>query len=118
MEFNNLNWHDSIIKRLIVDRENPGREDVISIEIVWPDGKKNVLSFIDVYWAQLNLNFGIICEESIYDAHCERRENEIVKEVYSKWGGMINDIELNYYEIETNSTSSKIMIISQGFKLQ
>jgi len=117
MNFNNLDWHDSIIKNIIVDRNNPGRNDIIRIEIVWPNGCCNIISFRDVYWAKFDMNFGIISPESIFKAFSEEKENETVKCLYLKWKGMLDDIDLNYYEIETNSTNSKIKIIAQSFEL-
>jgi len=117
MDFNSLNWHDSIIKAIIIDRSNPGNSDSIKIEISWPNGENNIISFINTYWADLNMNFGIECPESILCAHSEGRENETLVSLYAKWNGMINDVELYNYEIETNSTNSKIRIIAQSFEI-
>ena len=118
MKFNNLSWHDAIIKNIIIDRNNPGKNDSIKIEIVWNDGQCNILSFEDVYWADLDMNFGVICEESIYRAHAEGKENEEVKSLYKRWRGLINNIDLYFYEIETNSTGSRIRIIAQRFLME
>ncbi|MFZ5431620.1 MAG: hypothetical protein ACOZDD_15430 [Bacteroidota bacterium] len=117
MEFNSLNWHDSVIERIDIDRKDPGENDIIRIEMSWPNGENNIVSFKDVYWADLNMNFGIVSPESILKAHAEGRENEMVKRFYEKWKGMLNNVELNYYEIETNSTNSKIRIIAQKFEI-
>ncbi|MFO7862441.1 MAG: hypothetical protein R6U85_00430 [Salinivirgaceae bacterium] len=118
MEFNSLSWHDSIIESINIDRRNPGKNDIVRMEISWANGEKNIISFKDVYWADLNMNFGIVSPESILKAYSEGGENEIVKSFYSKWKGMINDVDLNYYEIETNSTNSKIRIIAQKFEIE
>ena len=117
MNFNELNWHDSIIKNIIIDRNNPGRNDTIQIEIVWTNGVSNVISFKDIYWANLDLNFGIVSNENILKAFSEGNENDAVKKTYSIWKGMIDDIYLNYYEIETNSTRSIIKVVAQRFEL-
>lgn len=118
MEFNNLEWHDSIIKNIIIDRNNPGKNDMLQIEIIWTDGTNNILSFKDVYWVNLDMNFGVMSSESVFKAYSEGKENEIIKSFYHKWKGLINDIDLNFYEIETNSTRSKIKIIAQKFELE
>ena len=61
------------------------------------------------------MNFGVIVEdETILCAHQEGRENEMVQEFYKSWKGLFNQIPLNYYEIETNSTGSKIQIVAMG----
>ena len=117
MNFNELNWHDSIIKNIIIDRNNPGRNDTIQIEIVWTNGVSNVISFKDIYWANLDMNFGIVSNESILKAFSEGNENDAVKKTYSIWKGMIDDIYLNYYEMETNSTRSIIKVVAQRFEL-
>ncbi len=118
MEFNSLSWHDSVIERIDINRKNPGKNDIIQIEISWPSDESNIVSFKDVYWADLNMNFGIVSPESILKAHAEGKENETVKRFYEKWKGMLNDVELNYYEIETNSTNSKIRIIAKSFEIE
>ncbi len=112
--FNALEWHDAIIEKIIIDRKNPGKVDTIVFFIVWTDGTKSRLCFEDVYWADLNMNFGVVALESIYSAFSEWRECEQVKDLYKKWDGFIDDINLNYYEIQTNSTGSLIKIISKG----
>lgn len=118
MEFNNLEWHDSVIERIDINRKDPGKNDIIKIEISWPNDESNIVSFKDVYWANLNMNFGIVSTESILKAHAEGRENEMVKHFYEKWKGMLNNTELNYYEIETISTNSNIRIIAKGFEIE
>lgn len=118
MEFNSLSWHDSIIENIVINRKNPGKNDIIQIEITWTNGENNIISFKDVYWADLHMNFGIVSPESIFKAYSEGKENEIVKRFYTKWEGMIDNIDLNFYEIETNSTNSKIRIIAQKFEIE
>ena len=59
------------------------------------------------------MNFGIVAPESILRAFSEGKENLIVHELYTKWNGMIDDVDLYYYEIETNSTRSKLRIIAE-----
>lgn len=112
MDFDNLNWHDSIIKKIIIDRNAPGINDNIQIEIEWPNGVDNIIIFKDTYWADFNMNFGIVSEESILKAHSEGKSNQVVNNIYLKWKGYLDKIELSYYEIVLNSTSSKIRIVS------
>ena len=59
------------------------------------------------------MNFGVVASESIVKAISKGRDCIYVKELYAKWKGMINDVDLNYYEIETNSTGSIIKIIAK-----
>lgn len=118
MEFDNLNWHDSIIMRIEINRENPGENDIIQMKILWPDNKTNIISFKGVYWANFDMNFGIANPESILKAHSESRGNEMINNLYERWQGMLKDVDLYYYEIETNSTNSKIRIIARDFVIE
>ena len=74
-EFNELEWHDSIIEKIEIDRSRPGENDSIEILISWYDGAKNKLRFDNVRWADLNMNFGIVALESIYDASFSKRSH-------------------------------------------
>ena len=117
MIFNNLDWHDSLIEEIIISRLNPGINDLIQVKVIWPNGVSNTICFMDVYWVNLDLNFGIVSPESIYRAYSQGKENEIVQNLYKKWRGQISIIDLNYYEIETNSTKSKIRVVAQRFEI-
>lgn len=118
MEFNNIDWHDSVIEQIIIDRKNPGKNDTIQISVCFNNiGRKNLV-FKNVYWANIDMNFGIVSHESILKAFSEEKSNIEVKNLYLKWKGLIDDIDLNYYEIETNSTNSRIKIIAKGFELK
>ncbi|MBO4314371.1 MAG: hypothetical protein IKX24_00650 [Prevotella sp.] len=111
--FCEIDWHDAIIEKIMIDRNNPGINDTIVIFIICADNTKRNLRFNNVYWADLNMNFGMVASESIVKAISKGRDCSYVKEIYAKWKGMINDVDLNYYEIETNSTGSIIKIIAK-----
>lgn len=112
-KFNELPWHDACIENIYIDRRCPGVRDDIYMDIVWTDDKKNKIKFSDVYNADLRLNFGVVALESIRYAQCKLDECEEIVILKNKWRGLINNIKLNYYEIETNSTNSKIIIIAR-----
>lgn len=103
--------------RIEINREKPGENDIIQMQILWPDNKKNTISFKGVYWADFNMNFGIANPECILKAHSESKENEMIKKLYERWQGMLKTVDLHYYEMETNSTNSKIRIIAQNFEI-
>ena len=111
--FCEIDWHDAIIEKIMIDRNNPGINDSIVIFIICADNTKRNLRFNNVYWADLNMNFGVVASESIVKAISKGRDCIYVKDLYAKWKGMINDVDLNYYEIETNSTGSIIKIIAK-----
>jgi hypothetical protein len=37
MEFEEYYWHDAEIRKIEINRSNPGYNDVISFDIIWPD---------------------------------------------------------------------------------
>ena len=117
MDFNEINWHDSIIKSIIIDRNFPGKNDTVKFEIEWSDNGKGELLFEEVYWANLNLNFGIVAEESILSALTLGVNDTDLISLYTKWKGLINDVKLNVYIINLNSSGGLIKIIAKSFKV-
>ncbi|SDB77843.1 hypothetical protein SAMN05192581_10295 [Bacteroides ovatus] len=118
MNFEDFYWHDAIIKNITIDRNNPGIKDEIKLEIVWPDTEKRVhFIFESVYWAKMELNFGIVADENIYQArHLLNNDKDLIR-FYSQWNGLMDNIKLNVYEIELSSTGGLIKIIAKGFRI-
>jgi hypothetical protein len=119
MNFNeDFYWHDSVIKNIRINRDNPGVKDEIEIEIVWADNEERVnFVFEDVYWARMDFNFGIVANESIAQAFLLNCDDEDLINFHSKWNGLMDDIKLNVYEILLSSTGGRIKIIAKGFRV-
>ena len=118
MKFSDFYWHDAIIENIQINRLNPGNEDTIKFEIEWPENIGRVtFVFEEVYWAMLNLNFGIISNETIQSANLLEDNNQDLVNFYSKWNGAMNDVKLNTYRIELNSTGGEIKIIAKRFSV-
>jgi hypothetical protein len=116
MDFNEITWHDSIIKEVIIDRRLPGYNDTIKLIIEWVDIGNGVLIFEEVYWASLNFNFGIIADETIMHAFAVSSNDSDLSLLYEKWKGAINNVKLNAYTIQLNSSGSQIKIIAKDFR--
>ena len=116
MEFNDYYWHDSVIKKIEIDREESRERDTISFHIEWYNNENSKLIFKDVYQAKLNMNFGIRGIESIYSAFVSEDDPDLAK-FYKIWKGLMDDVKLNCYIIETASTGSKLKIIAKGFEM-
>jgi len=116
--FNDFYWHDAIIKSIIVDRHNPGKKDEIQFDILFPD-KRKVTHFIfeKVYYASFNLNFGINAHETILQALVLDNDDDLLK-LFKNWKGHLDNIKLNVFYIELNSTGGKIKIIAKGFRIE
>lgn len=117
MKFNDFEWHDAVIKSVIIDRCNPGKIDNIAFKIEFLSGIADII-FTDVFKANFDMNFNMIATESIWDAYNEGEENNMVQKVYEdykKVGMDIKDSHLNYYKIETNTTGSVFQIVSKNF---
>lgn len=118
MKFNEFYWHDVIIRNIQIDRTNPGNDDSVLFEIERPeDNEMGVLVFEEVYWTSMNLNFGIIADESILSATQLDEQNEDIIKFYSKWKGAMNEVKLNTYKIELNSSGGEIKIIAKRFRV-
>jgi hypothetical protein len=120
MNFNDYNWHDAEIKNIQIDRINPGIEDSIKFEIEWPDGKGiATLIFENVYWANFDLNFGMIVPENIDDAFVAENSDLDLVRIKGNWLKMLStELDLKCYVIKTNSSGGTIKIISIGFTVQ
>lgn len=118
MNFEDFYWHDAVIKNITIDRSNPGAKDEVVLEIVWPNnGERVYFIFESVYWAKMDLNFGIVADENIFQGrHLLNNDLDLVR-FYSLWNGLMDNIKLNVYEIELSSTGGRIKIIAKGFRV-
>ena len=116
MEFEDFYWHDSIIKKIEINREEFREKDTISLDIEWYNNVQNKLIFEDVYQAKLNMNFGIKGNESINTAFISENDSDLI-DFYNIWNGLMDNVKLKCYIIKTASTGSEIKIIAKGFNL-
>lgn len=119
MNFNDFYWHDSVLLNISIDRRNPGICDTINLEIeIYEKGNLQFI-FEEVYWANLNLNFGIVAKENIFNASStDKLEDSDLSAFYSKWDGLLDEMKLSIYRINLNSTGGEIKIIAKGFKVE
>lgn len=69
--FNDLPWHDTTLRFIYIERQQPGLKDVIKLLIEWPnDMNASIIEFYDFYAFSANMNFGIVASESILKAEC------------------------------------------------
>jgi len=111
MEFEDIDWHDQILRGIKIDRENPGNNDSIELEFIL-NGKKTTIIFYDVYHAEFNMNFGIISQESLSYGSMTKDGTDI-EAIQDKWNSAGAKIDsLTCFEFNTNSTNSLIKIYS------
>lgn len=115
VNFNDLPWHDANLKFIHIDRENPGKNDIIKLFIDWPDGFSSAIEFSDCYALIANMNFGVVASESILKAEyfVESEELSSIRNDWMKAG--INLENLKCFKITTNSTNSIISIFALNF---
>ncbi len=119
MKFSDLSWHDAIVKTIDIDRSNPGIRDVIKLVVEWPDNDQtSVIVFSDVYWIVMNLNCGIVANESVLSAFELDADNDYENQLRADWRGLIDDIELKTYSIDFNSTGSSLVILARTFDIE
>lgn len=114
MEFNQLYWHDSVIKRIGIDRSNPGKNDIIEFEIDWYDTGLGRLVFEEVYWFRIEMNLGVVADESIDDAYQTDKDDADLVKFNNNFGKFLEE-ELSCYVIRTSSTGSEMKIIAKRF---
>lgn len=118
MNIDKYNWHDSVIESILIDRKNPGINDSVVINIRWTDNSQCSVFFRDVYWANFEMNFGIEVQETILNAYLGNKDDKVMRNLYLRWKGLIDNIELYYFVFELNSTGSRISIISKSVEFK
>jgi hypothetical protein len=117
MNFNDLFWHDATLLSIYIDRKNPGKKDIVQLEIEWPTETLSIIEFYDCYLFNVRMNFGVVASESILEAECIIDSKEI-HSIREEWLKMEITLEnLKCYRIITNSTNSIIDIFSMGFRI-
>ncbi len=117
--FNDLPWHDAILKNIEIDRRTPGEQDIIELLVAWPNYNYNsIVEFFDCYAFTANMNFGVIACETIMTAEC-LYESEELKSIRDLWLKVNVDLQdLKHFKIITNSTNSVVNIFSLNFKVK
>jgi hypothetical protein len=105
-DFDLLPWHDALLLGISVDRRTPGERDEVTVAVRWGDDLSETLKFIGCYAFESRMNFGVIAEESILEAHCTRTSEELAA-LRQKWARIGVDLaDLRCYEIQTSTTAS------------
>jgi hypothetical protein len=117
VKIEDIEWHDQLLTSVKIDRYKPGHNDSIELNVL-VDDSEIVLTFTDVYFADLKLNFGIIAEETIRYAIIKEDDSEIfnIKKEWRNVGVYLDD--LFCFEINTNSTNSLIKIFALSYTLK
>jgi hypothetical protein len=117
VKIEDIEWHDQLLTSVKIDRYKPGHNDSIELNVLVDDSEM-VLTFTDVYFADLKLNFGIIAEETIRYAIIKEDDSEIfnIKKKWRNIGVYLDD--LFCFEINTNSTNSLIKIFALSYTLK
>ena len=61
MDFNDFEWHDSVIRNIRIDRNRPGEQDAIEFEVEFDSGLFRIV-FESMYQASFQMNFGVRVE--------------------------------------------------------
>ncbi|MCG7282006.1 hypothetical protein MHJ94_11975 [Chryseobacterium taklimakanense] len=113
-----FNWHDKILHQILIDRSAPGIIDEVIIDL------KDIDSFIrivfkEVYWLSMDMNFGIVSEDSILRLVISENENdEDLISFYRKWGNYIKDFKFRKYLLELNSSGSILKLIAKETEIK
>lgn len=118
IEFQELPWHDAEILSILIDRENAGEQDTVRLSMRWPDGTESEVVFSDCYALSAMMNFGVIASESVFSAAVfdSRDDVQEIKQRWSHFGVELADLKC--YQLDANSTASKILIYALRFSVQ
>ena len=112
MRFEDIDWHDSILNSIIINRQNLGLNDIVELDITWPSGERVILLFKNVRKCIMNLNFGIDTKDWIYSAY-ETEDDEDFISYKKQVVNFCNDIDkLKCFVIETSTTGSLVKIFA------
>lgn len=118
MDFDSLPWHDAQLLLISIDRTEAGNRDEICVRVRWPDMTISTVIFLDVYVLRSEMNFGVVALESVLSADVVA-EREDIAQIRNRWAPLGIPLEdLKCYEIETNSTASKLRIYARAFKVK
>ncbi len=113
LKFDDVTWHDTEITAIVVNRESPGKNDVVTFELGNDTDGTMVAKFLKAWQMTCSLNFGIVCKETIRTAICLDR-HEKLDALVTKWKRVgLNLAGLKIFVFETNSTASNIEIIAE-----
>lgn len=114
-DFNSLDWHDAELIGVAVDRRMPGKNDIVIVEVRWPDSSCQGIIFTDCYAFNAQMNFGVLAPESIRSASCVTDSVDL-RDVRRRWSNIDIDLRsLCCFEIRTNSTNSILQIFALGW---
>jgi hypothetical protein len=114
--FEDLPWHDATILELKVDRRRPGEADEVMLSMLWPDGQRSNVLFVDCYALVAAMNFGVVAAETVRVA-TEFGDTEDLRQHQVRWSRLGVDLsDLRMFRLETNSTASAITVFARGWK--
>lgn len=117
MLFDELPWQGAVVMGVWIDRSAPGIADRVDVDIAWPCGKRQRLSFLDCYRCHITMNWGVVAEEVVLTARKTWVKNEDAG-FLEKWHAVGVDLNaLACYALVTEATHSAIQIYAMRFML-
>src|SRR5262249_20080458 len=97
--FDDLPWHDAVILAIDIDRTHPGVADVVTFLMLWPNGPRSEIRFLECYAFIATMNFGVVASETVKSAG-EAKDSEQLRILRDTWRGLGVDLAtLNSYSI-------------------
>jgi hypothetical protein len=116
--FEQYDWHDAELLHISIDRTNAGHNDCVVFKVRFEGEPPRNFVFENCYAMDAKLNFAIVAPETIYSVCCSEQSDRITQEKLA-WQRMGGDIDPLYeFEIVTNSTNSKFVVLAQNFSIQ
>ena len=104
-----INWHDAELLDIKIDRKLAGEKDEIELTILLTDSEILSLIFKDCYYADFQMNFGIVASESISDFFVDI-DDPRTSDIKKIWEKLDVTLDIRCYNLITNSTNSVLKI--------
>ncbi len=105
-EFLDLPWRRAVLLDLRVEHRGAGYVQTVSLSVVWPGGRRNIVSFREPYALDVRLSFGIVVPDTVTKATVGVRSAALdrIRRVWTRLGAPPED--LRCFALEMASTGS------------
>jgi hypothetical protein len=105
-DFLDLPWRRAVLLDLRVEHRGAGYVHTVSLSVVWPGGRRTIVSFREPYALDARLSFGIVVPDTVSKATVGVRSAALdrIRHVWTRLGAPPED--LRCFALEMASTGS------------
>jgi hypothetical protein len=105
-EFLDLPWRRAVLLDVRVEHRGAGYVQTVSLSVVWPGGRRTIVSFREPYALDVRLSFGIVVPDTVTKVTVGVRSAALdrIRRVWTRLGAPPED--LRCFALEMASTGS------------